>query len=50
LGVTARGRDLREAVRNAYAPIKQVHFDGMHYRNDIGRGGIERYNRNTVGT
>jgi phosphoribosylamine--glycine ligase len=47
MGVTARGRDLREAVRNAYAGVKQVHFDGMHYRNDIGRGGIERYNRNT---
>jgi len=50
LGVTARGRDLREAVRNTYAAVKHVHFDGMHYRNDIGRGGTERYNRNTVGT
>jgi phosphoribosylamine---glycine ligase len=50
LGVTARGRDLREAIRNTYAAAKQIHFDGMHYRNDIGRRGIERYNRNTVGT
>jgi phosphoribosylamine--glycine ligase len=50
LGVTARGRDLREAIRSAYGAVKQVHFDGMHYRNDIGRSGIERYNRNTVGT
>jgi phosphoribosylamine--glycine ligase len=50
LGVTAGGRDLRDAVRNAYAGVKRVHFDGMRYRNDIGRAGIERYNRNTVGT
>ena len=50
LGVTARGRDLREAIRNTYAAAKQIHFDGIHYRNDIGRRGIERYNRNTVGT
>jgi len=42
LGVTARGRDLREAIRNAYGAVKQIHFDGMHYRNDIGRKGIER--------
>ncbi len=44
LGVTARGRDLREAVRNTYAAVKQVHFEGMHYRNDIGRGGTARAN------
>ena len=48
--MTARGRDLREAIRNTYAAVKQVHFDGVHYRNDIGRSGIERYNKNTVGT
>jgi len=42
LGVTARGRDLREAVRNAYSAVKQIHFDGMHYRKDIGRSGIAR--------
>jgi phosphoribosylamine---glycine ligase len=44
LGVTARGRDLREAIRNTYAAVKQVHFDGIRYRNDIGRKGLERYN------
>jgi phosphoribosylamine--glycine ligase len=42
LGVTARGPDLREAIRNAYAGVKKIHFDKMHYRNDIGRRGIER--------
>jgi phosphoribosylamine--glycine ligase len=45
LGVTARGRDLREAIRSAYAAVKQVHFDGMHFRNDIGRSGIARQAR-----
>jgi phosphoribosylamine--glycine ligase len=42
LGVTARGRDLREAIRNSYVAVKQIHFDGMQYRNDIGRKGIGR--------
>jgi phosphoribosylamine--glycine ligase len=50
LGVTARGRDLREAIRNAYAAARQIHFENMHYRTDIGRKGIERYNKNVVGT
>jgi len=42
LGVTARGRDLKEAIRNTYVAAKHIHFDGMHYRNDIGRKGIAR--------
>jgi phosphoribosylamine--glycine ligase len=42
LGVTARGRDLKEAIRNSYVAVKRIHFDGMHYRNDIGRKGIGR--------
>jgi phosphoribosylamine---glycine ligase len=42
LGVTARGRDLREAVRNAYAAAKQIRFENMHYRRDIASRGIAR--------
>ena len=42
LGVTARGEDLKAAIRNAYAGVKKIRFDGMHYRNDIGRKGIMR--------
>jgi phosphoribosylamine--glycine ligase len=42
LGVTARGRELKEAIRNSYGAVKQIHFDGMHYRNDIGRKGVGR--------
>jgi phosphoribosylamine--glycine ligase len=45
LGVTARGDDLRSAIRNAYAAVKKIHFEGMHYRNDIGRKGLMRASR-----
>ena len=41
LGVTARGEDLRAAIRNAYVAVKKIHFDGMHYRNDIARKGLQ---------
>jgi phosphoribosylamine--glycine ligase len=42
LGVTARGDDLRDAIRNAYLAAKNIKFEGLHYRNDIGRKGIAR--------
>jgi len=35
LGVTARGRDLSQAVERAYAGVACIHFEGMHYRKDI---------------
>ncbi|MGA3095757.1 MAG: phosphoribosylamine--glycine ligase [Bryobacteraceae bacterium] len=50
LGVTAGGDDLRTAIDRAYEAVRQVHFDGMHYRSDIGRKGLRRYNERTVGT
>jgi len=37
LGVTATGADLSAAVAAAYEAAKRIHFDGMHYRTDIGR-------------
>jgi len=37
LGVTARGKDIRAAVDNAYQAIGEISWDGMHYRKDIGR-------------
>lgn len=37
LNVTATGATLDEALGKAYAAIKLIHFDGMHYRTDIGR-------------
>ena len=43
LGVTASGLDLKAAMDNAYAATKHIHFDGMHYRTDIGAKGLKRY-------
>lgn len=37
LNVTATGQTLDEALDKAYAAVKLIHFDGMHYRTDIGR-------------
>ena len=50
LGVTSGGADLPAAVASAYAAVRQIHFDGMHYRTDIGRKGLQRYNIRNVGT
>jgi phosphoribosylamine--glycine ligase len=37
LNVTATGPTLDEALEKAYASVKKIHFEGMHYRTDIGR-------------
>jgi phosphoribosylamine---glycine ligase len=42
LGVTARGSDIGNAVKNAYAAVSQISWDGMHYRKDIARRAILR--------
>lgn len=44
LGVTAQGPDLQSSIDAAYAAVSQIHFDGMHYRKDIGYRGLRRYN------
>lgn len=44
LGVTARGADLKASIDAAYAAVAQIHFDGAHYRKDIGYRGMRRYN------
>ncbi len=36
LGVTARGDTVADARALAYRAAEQIHFDGMHYRRDIG--------------
>lgn len=36
LGVTALGRSLRAAQAAAYAAVESIHFDGAHFRRDIG--------------
>lgn len=37
LGVTATGATLEEALQKAYAAVEKIHFDGAHYRRDIGK-------------
>jgi len=36
LGVTAAGKTLEAALASAYHAAAKIHFDGMHYRKDIG--------------
>jgi len=43
LGVTALGPDLRTSIDRAYAAVRRIHFEGMHYRTDIGKRGLKRY-------
>jgi phosphoribosylamine--glycine ligase len=37
LGVTATGDSLSVALQKAYQAAAKIHFDGMHYRKDIGQ-------------
>jgi len=41
LSVSAVGASLREALDRAYAAVRTVHFDGMQFRTDIGRKGLQ---------
>jgi len=43
LGVTSSGETLESAMRNTYAEVRNIHFDGMHYRTDIGHKGLKRW-------
>ena len=36
LGVCAKGATTEDARRKAYENVRKIHFDGMHYRTDIG--------------
>jgi len=40
LGVTATEKDLASAMMLAYEAVNKIHFDGMHYRRDIGAKGL----------
>jgi len=37
LGLTATGETLEKALSRCYAAVDDIHWDGMHYRRDIGR-------------
>ncbi len=41
LGVTATCPDLASAVISAYEGVNKIHFEGMHYRRDIGAKGLK---------
>ncbi len=41
LGVTARGKDLPDAVERAYDAVMKIRFEGMHYRKDIAARGLK---------
>ena len=43
LGVTASGPDLKTAIANAYAAVGKIHFEGAHWRRDIGAKGLKRW-------
>lgn len=42
LAVTATGQTLQEALDRAYEGIGKIHFEGMYYRQDIGRRALKR--------
>ena len=45
LGVTASGAALADAISRTYEAAGKICFEGMHYRKDIGRKGLSRYNK-----
>jgi phosphoribosylamine--glycine ligase len=42
LGVTAVGKDVPEAIARAYRAVEKIHWDGVHYRTDIGKKAMQR--------
>ncbi|MCY4401369.1 MAG: phosphoribosylamine--glycine ligase [Candidatus Poribacteria bacterium] len=42
LGVTALAEDLKTAIEKAYQGVSAIHFDGAHYRKDIGYRALSR--------
>jgi phosphoribosylamine---glycine ligase len=42
LGVTALGNSVGAAVAEAYRAVESIHWEGMHFRRDIGRRAMER--------
>ncbi|MFZ5639273.1 MAG: phosphoribosylamine--glycine ligase [Bacillota bacterium] len=41
LGVTALGKTIPDAIANVYKAVEKIHFDGVHYRKDIGRKALK---------
>ncbi len=41
LGVTALGDTLENALKKSYDAVERIHFEGAHYRRDIGKRALE---------
>lgn len=41
LGVTALGGTLENALKKSYDAVEKIHFEGAHYRRDIGKRALE---------
>ncbi len=42
LNVTGIGKDIRQAIATAYQGVKKIYWEGVHYRNDIGKKALDR--------
>ena len=45
LGVTALGADIQSAINRAYEAAAKIHWDGVHYRKDIGAKALVKPNK-----
>ena len=36
MGITGLGNTIKEAIDITYQAVERIHFEGMHYRRDIG--------------
>jgi phosphoribosylamine--glycine ligase len=42
LGVTGRGPTVAAAIDKAYQGVRAIHWEGVHYRTDIGRKALDK--------
>lgn len=42
LNVTAFGSDIASTIEKAYGAVRRIHFDGAHFRTDIGAKALAR--------
>ncbi len=43
LGVTGSGNTIGDAIGTAYRAVEKIHFEGMHYRRDIGQKALKQH-------
>ena len=46
LSVVAGGPTLEQSLRNTYADVQKINFEGVYYRNDIGSKGLKHTTQN----